>query len=1137
MKKTYKKIEEKLTSEGAELRQPVAELEAPVTDSKQTEEALRESEERFHAIVSHAPVVIWSLDKEGIFTLSEGAGLKPLGLRPGEVVGQSVFDVYRDVPQISEDNRRALAGETFISIVEVGDLVYESHYSPLQDKSGEVIGMVGVSTDITDRKQAEEALQESEEFSLSLLANSPNPINVINPDTSIRYVNPALEKLTGFSLAELIGRKAPYPYWAEETSKKTAKDLEKGMRRKAVRLEELFRNKNGEQFWVEITSAPISKDGKFKYLLANWVDITDRKQAEEALRDSEEKTRKMFESVSDSISVIDLNGIIIQTNQRTVEIHGFSSKDELLGKSAFDIVAPHDREKIAKNIRQALKRGTVRDQEYSLVKSDGSEFPAELSTSVLKDTSGKAIGHITISRNITDRKKMLEALKESEERYRSLIDLQGQTGEAIVMMRDDEEKGGVYIFCNEAWSQITGYSQDELLNMPVLELMHPKDRKLSLERHRRRMRGENLTGLFDMTIIRKDGTEVPVETASVHTTYQGKRVTVAYTRDITERKRAEEKLQQSEQKYRTIFENVNDVVVRLDKRGKIIDANKRVEDYFGYKPDEIIGKYFTKLGVLSTKDLPKMVKLFGEIAKGKPLTSIELEVKHKDGSIAHLEANTTLVKKDSKIEGTIAIIRDVTKRKKDEEKLQTILKTALDGFWLTNLEGKILEVNDSYCKMVGYTRKGLLKMSISDLEAIESPRGVTQHIKKIIEQGYASFESRHKRKDGKIIDVEISVNYLDVGEKQLFVFARDITERKLAEEELKLRAQILDGATDIIQVHNASDNFVYVNEASCKSHGYSRAEFLKMKIGQIVDPGRVRTLASDRQEITKEGHIMVESAHLRKDGSVFPVEVHARTIESGEGKLFLTVAHDVTERKQAEEREKELQRELYLSSRLAAIGELAAGVAHQINNPLTGVLGFSQRLLRKSTDQETNQDLKRIYTEAERAAKVVQNLLTFARRRQPQKQYSDINEILESALELRAYELNTSNIEVITDLAPSLPEIMLDFHQIEEVFLNIILNAEQALTEANDGEKITIKTEERKGYIRTTFTDNGPGIPAENLEKIFDPFFSTKGEKGGTGLGLSVCHGIISEHGGRIYAKNKPGKGATFFIELPLPEH
>jgi signal transduction histidine kinase len=259
-------------------------------------------------------------------------------------------------------------------------------------------------------------------------------------------------------------------------------------------------------------------------------------------------------------------------------------------------------------------------------------------------------------------------------------------------------------------------------------------------------------------------------------------------------------------------------------------------------------------------------------------------------------------------------------------------------------------------------------------------------------------------------------------------------------------------------------------------------------------------------------------------------------------RLYSESQQEVEERKRAQEEEKRLQQELYLSSRLASVGELAAGVAHEINNPLTGIVGFSQRLLRKSTDEEASQDLEImlrdlgiIHNEAQRAAKVVENLLTFARRHQPKKQYSDVNEILQSALELRAYELRTSNIEVVTDLAPSLPQIMVDFHQIQEVFLNIILNAEQVMTEARGGGRLTIKTEEeKKGYTRTTFTDNGPGIPAEHLVKIFDPFFTTRGEGGGTGLGLSACHGIVTEHGGRIYAKSKPGKGATFFVELPI---
>jgi PAS domain S-box-containing protein len=363
---------------------------------------------------------------------------------------------------------------------------------------------------------------------------------------------------------------------------------------------------------------------------------------------------------------------------------------------------------------------------------------------------------------------------------------------------------------------------------------------------------------------------------------------------------------------------------------------------------------------------------------------------------------------------------------------------------------------------------------------------------------------------------------------------RNITERKQAEEELKLRAQVLDGATDSIFLHDFDGNFIYVNEAACRTHGYSREEFMKMKLHQVIALGRVSRLDSDFQEMLEKGQVIFESAHLRKDGSIMPAEVHGRTIESGERKLLLTVVRDITERKRAEEKEKQMRQELYLAQRLASVGELAAGVAHEINNPLTGVLGFSQRLMRKSTDEALSRDLEIIHSEARRAAEVVQNLLTFARRRQPKKEYSNINDIMQKTLELRSYALQTGNIEVVTALAPGLPRIMVDFPQMQEVFLNIILNAEQAMSEAHGRGKLIIKTREIKDYVRISLADDGPGISPKNLDKVFDPFFTTREGKGGTGLGLSACHGIVTEHGGRIYARSKAGKGATFFVELPL---
>jgi two-component system NtrC family sensor kinase len=642
--------------------------------------------------------------------------------------------------------------------------IYKTKEPPTSRLAGLHQRLAELEISESERKQIEETLKESEEFSFTLLTNSPHPVAVINPDRSVRYVNPAFEKLTGFTSAELIGRKPPYPYWTEETLQKTSRDFEEAMSKGAVRLEEFFQKKNGERFWVEITSAPVTSNGEFKYYLSNWFDITERKQMEEALQAEKNKLKSIIDALEYNLTIQDKDFNIIYQNEPS----RISSGGDHLGEKCYRVYEGRDKICHGCPVKKAFKDGKSHTAERKRLSPSGEVTFWENTANPVRNAGGEIVSCIEIGRDITGRKQMEEALRDSEEK---------------------------------------------------------------LER---------------------------------------------------------------------MFESVTEGISVIDLNGVITEANKEAVRMHGFgSKDELLGK------------------------------------------------------------------------------------------------------------------------SALDLVAPCDHERIAQNIRKALKQG-------------------------------------------------TVRSQ--------------------------------------------------------------------EYTLLKSDGSEFPGELSTSLLKDASGNPIghVTISRDITERKEAEEREKELQQELLLSSRLASIGELAAGVAHQINNPLTGVLGFSQRLLRKSTDQEISQDLGRIYTEAERAAKVVQNLLTFARRRQSHKQYSDINEILQSALELRAYELKTSNIEVVTDLARSLPQIMVDFHQIQEVFLNIILNAEQVMTEANSGGRLTIKTEERKGYIKTTFTDDGPGIPAEHLDKLFDPFFSTKGERGGTGLGLSVCHGIISEHGGRIYAKSKPGKGATFFVELPL---
>lgn len=226
--------------------------------------------------------------------------------------------------------------------------------------------------------------------------------------------------------------------------------------------------------------------------------------------------------------------------------------------------------------------------------------------------------------------------------------------------------------------------------------------------------------------------------------------------------------------------------------------------------------------------------------------------------------------------------------------------------------------------------------------------------------------------------------------------------------------------------------------------------------------------------------------------------------------------------------------QLLITDRLASIGELASGIAHELNNPLTSVIGFAQLLLSKDLPEDVREDIKIIYSEARRATEVTKNLLIFARKHSPLKQPVSINSIIEKVLAIRAYEHKVENIQVITCLAPDLPQVMADYFQLQQVFLNIVINAEHFMLQAHQRGTLNINTWCDNGTIRASFTDDGPGIAREDSVRLFDPFFTTKEVGEGTGLGLSICHGIVAKHGGRIYVQSQLGRGATFVVELPV---
>jgi PAS domain S-box-containing protein len=996
--------------------------------------------------------------------------------------------------------------------------------------------------DVTERKRVEEALREAE-LQYRIVADFTYDWEFWeNPDGTYRYVSPSCKRITGYEVDEFISNPDLLLGIVIAKDKEIWLEHRRQMAKKRAVHELQFRiqRKDGEIRWIEHVCQPVlDEQGIFLGYRASNRDNTKRKKAEQALRDSEEKTRKMFDSVTDGISVVDLHSVITEVNQRTVEMHGLGSKDELVGKNAFDIVAPHDREKIARNMGRAIKEGTISGIEYTLLKSDGSEFPAELSTSALKDASGKVIGHITIARDITERKQAEEALQTERNKLQSVIgaieyDLTIQDKDYNIIYQNESSiinSGGNHI--GEKCYRAYGGRDKVCPGCPVKKAF--KDGKSHTSER------QPLSPSGEVTFW--ENTANPIRDAS------GEIVScLEIGRNITERKKAEQALRESNQRFTDIADNALEWIWEVDAKGKYTYASPIVEQILGYKPEEVVGKHFYDL--FHPDDREELKKAaFKAFAEKQPFRQFLNRNIHKKGQIVWLSTSgVPILDEKGNLLGFRGADVDITERKRAEQalqaeknKLQSLIDALEDDLSIQDKNYNILYQNESSRINSGGDRTGE-----KCYRAYEGKDKVDEDcpVKKAFKDGKShTSERKWVKPSGEVIFWEVTANPVRDAEGNIvscLEVARNITERKKTEQALKeseeFSTSLLTNSPNPMLVINQDTSVRYVNPALEKLTGFSPQEVIGRKAPYPWwTEETMKKTAKDLDQAMRQGARRLEELFQKKNGELFWVEITSAPVTiDGEFKYYLANWVDITERKRAEEREQAMQQELLLSSRLASIGELAAGVAHQINNPLTGVLGFSQRLLKRSTDQETKQDLERIYTEAERAAKVVQNLLTFARRRQPHKQYSDINEILESALELRDYELKTSNIEVITNLAAELPEMMLDFYQIQEVFLNIILNAEQALTEAHNGGKLTIRTEKRKGYIRTTFTDDGPGIPAERLDNIFDPFYTTKGEKGGTGLGLSVCHGIITEHGGKIYAKSKPGKGTTFFVELPL---
>jgi PAS domain S-box-containing protein len=459
--------------------------------------------------------------------------------------------------------------------------------------------------------------------------------------------------------------------------------------------------------------------------------------------------------------------------------------------------------------------------------------------------------------------------------------------------------------------------------------------------------------------------------------------------------------------------------------------------------------------------------------------------------------------------------------------------------WLYDVDTlNFLAINDAALRTYRYSREEFLRMTVKDIHLDEDVTHSLQTMSQgVFERGVTS-KARHQKKDGTIMDVEITFHELSfAGRPARLVMANDITQRKQVEDALRKSEEhfrsLTENALDLINIIDSNGVILYHSPSSERVTGYSPREVIGRSALDFIHPDDIEEFSAAAGKTSRNPGVATsfEFRFLHKNGSWRRLEAIARRpADDSVGGGIIVNSRDITEREI-------LLDQLIQSEKLAALGRLVSGVAHELNNPLTSVIGYTQLALSQfDLSPNLREGLENVHKEGQRARGIVQKMLSFGRQHKPGRADVNLNSLLEMTLGVRAYEFGVNNIKVHRQLG-DVPEIIGDPNLLKQVLLNILVNAEQSMSQSNRGGTLVVKTEPKEiegvKLARITITDDGPGIPREIIGRVFDPFFTTKKVGEGAGLGLSISYGIIKEHGGLIRAESEPGEGATFILELP----
>jgi PAS domain S-box-containing protein len=876
------------------------------------------------------------------------------------------------------------------------------------------------------------------------------------------------------------------------------------------------------------------------------------------MKNTDHSNENLYKELADllpqTVFEMDSGGRFTFVNKHALLLFGYSPEEVENGLTALQMVVPEQRVLAAENLRMSLK-GESLGHEYTMVCKDGSTFPAIIHSSpIVRD--GQPIGLRGIVVDITGRKRVEQALQENEQLLRSLVD---NMLDATLII----DWNGTVLFANNAAVNLVDLEipvESKALN--IRDFLHPDNTQEALEHLD--LVNKDKGGFFGQyKIVTTKGNERWVESLGTKIQFNGSSANIVNLRNITGRKRAEEALKETLEKYRNIFENAVEGIFQSTPEGRFIDVNPALAQMMGFQSREEMIQGFTDITHQHYVRPDERTQYRALLERDGVVTGFETEVYRKDKNSIWISINARAVRDSSggvlHYEGTV---ENITERKqvadslKSLEELESSILSAIPHAVIGLKERSIIFANEAVKAVFGWTPNELIGKNTRVLyRSDEEYREIGNHFYSALEKQRFHREEFHcRRKDGKDIVCMVSTARIgnDLSDKKIVAIYEDITEHKHAEVQIKESEEryrvAIEHSNDGVAIVKENVH-QYVNQRFVEIFGYEKPEEIIGKpLGFTIHPDDLERVAAINQG--RQAGVFVPSRYelkgIKRDGEPVFIEASVtNVIYLGEA-VSLAYLRDITERKRTEMEKGHLEAQLRQAQKMEAIGQLAGGVAHDFNNILTAVIGYGNLLQAKmAQDDPLRPYVEQILTSSGKAVNLTQSLLAFGRKQIIELRPCRLSTLIKNVEKLLT-RLLTEDIELLTIIDAHDPTVLADPTQIDQVLINLSTNARDAMP--NGGNlKIEVKQVEINRafvaaygygaigkYALVSVSDTGVGMDTKTKEKIFDPFFTTKEVGKGTGLGLSIVYGIVKQHNGYINAESTPGRGTTFHIYLPI---